>query len=199
MDGSTSKLRQKFLELYSVVKINIFEEKVFENVRITICSFQFDIKNCNYFKSTTLVSFFPQKKRFLITLPDSSKPIIDVSIFQKVESDIVVKPFSENQKSKIFETNILLNLVDNKKKIHAILTESCLKVCSSCKISIFVNVKLTLKEQQIIVERFNTVLADLRLRFSSLMLPYFYESRKRLSVQQAVNLTTKIITDLKGV
>jgi len=37
-------LRKRFIEKYNIIKINIFEEQVFEDTSYTICSFQFELK-----------------------------------------------------------------------------------------------------------------------------------------------------------
>ena len=60
------ELRQKFLNIYVIKQLNIFEEKVFDDTSYTVCSFQYEYKpNSN---QSIPITIYPSKKNlhFLI-------------------------------------------------------------------------------------------------------------------------------------
>ena len=57
------KLRSKFLDIFNIKLINIFEEKVFEDTNYTICSFQFELKFKNK-QNNINIHIYPSKKTF---------------------------------------------------------------------------------------------------------------------------------------
>jgi len=58
------KLRSKFLDIFNIKLINIFEEKVFEDTNYTICSFQFELKQKSNTKNKININIYPSKKTF---------------------------------------------------------------------------------------------------------------------------------------
>ena len=55
------ELRKSFLNIYDIVLLNIFEEKVFDDTSYTICSFQFELKKKD--KNILNIIIYPSKKK----------------------------------------------------------------------------------------------------------------------------------------
>lgn len=57
---SDIELRRRFIKIYNVIRVNIFEEQVFDDTSYTICSIQFELKTTN----NNEISFYiyPSKK-----------------------------------------------------------------------------------------------------------------------------------------
>ena len=61
------RLRHQFLAMYTIIRINIFEEQVFADARVTVSSFSFISKKLSSVATKTEVRFYPQNQVFLLT------------------------------------------------------------------------------------------------------------------------------------
>jgi len=112
-------LRKFFLEVYDILLINIFEEPVFSDTCYTVCSFMFKKKvhsleiltRCNIYPSKIFFSVFFNIKNYysfsgnILNLPKSTTFAIERLTKLNFTSE--------------YATNILVQCIDNKKKINA--------------------------------------------------------------------------------
>ena len=98
------KLRKQFLEIYKIIIINIFEEKVFDDTSYTICSFQFQLKNLNNLEN---------KKN---NLENNLENKIEVHIYpnNKIKTENV-DLFEDKSEKYIFPIPLIININLSKK------------------------------------------------------------------------------------
>lgn len=197
---STARIRQEFLVKYAIQRINVFEEQVFNDVRITTCAFSFSLrKNTN---EMTEINVFPKNKHFSINL--SSNEIARLSpYFDEVESIKVVNSSSLKAKGMNATSLELLSFDSSKnRKIGAYLRKDNSKQ-SSLKIRISTNVFLNFEEQLNIMNKFNLLVDEYRKKYSSLLFTYFLSchyqgfDRKKISTKIAFNIIGHLIKNIK--
>ena len=89
----SNKLRKIFFEKYHITKLNIFEEKVFDDTAYTICSFEFyrgkKIKN----EIDTII--FPSNKNIKLILREEEDWSIGKNLFPKIKSNYNIRRLVE--------------------------------------------------------------------------------------------------------
>ena len=112
---SDIKIRQDFLKKYSIIRINIFEEQVFDDTSYTICSFQFS-KNSNGSKNSnnTICTIYPENKKIDFNLTPENNYTIGGEIYKLPQNNKWTVSRAVNGKS---NTNILIKCIDDSVKI----------------------------------------------------------------------------------
>ena len=194
-------LRKMFLNTYQIEKLNIFEERVFEDTSYSICSFMFKRR---YNDSNTFNALiFPYRKEYQFKLNDTNNYMIGGDIYSLPQDHkLKITRLIEND---IPNTNILLKCIDDSKD-----SKICLKIvddedlkydCTPNKsersyATLCIEPSINLEKQKKIVEEFNKFIEDKRTKFHSLFLTNYRESndiaRKRISF----DLTYKIVNYL---
>jgi hypothetical protein len=208
-------LRKKFLEVYNIVNINIFEEKVFSDTSYAVCSLQFLHKDKSdgtlLFGSNGISLYiFPRGEQIFIELNKSNNYTIGGHIYKLPQNKkILISRLTKDNNSK-YTTNILLKCIDdsNKKKI-------CLSIVKDDEIysddtenssarsyaSLIIEPKLNIKQQKILVDLFNKYLNEERDKYNSLFLTNYRESkgiaRKRISFKLAFEIINYLINKFK--
>ena len=203
------ELRDKFLSKFWIHRINIFEEKVFDDTSYTVCSFIFEnISNFNLQNNQKILYQIPQ----IILYPNKQK--LNENILYKKYNWMIggeiyyLKNNLENKKKIIISrlldkdkdkkkngiTNINLFVIDdgknNGKKIrleysinHIYGKES--SRASATLIILKENKSITIDEQKNIINKFNIFINEKRNKYRSLFLTNYRESqdyaRKRIS------------------
>ena len=185
---------------YSVLKINVFEQAIFNYVDITTCAFQFELRNSTSLTNKTEIIFFPDKKIKKVFLHEEMKSIVALDCLENKNHNIIVQRFVKD--FCLHKTNIVVYCIDGLyKKIHAKMvkpedipnqsntTRSFFIVC--------VNKLLSNEEQQVLVNSFNDALYVMRKQHSSLIFPYFLGlGRKRIPFDVAFTLLANLINEL---
>jgi hypothetical protein len=193
-------LRRHFFKIYDIITLNIFEEKVFEDTSYSICSFQFILKlNCN---NITNICIYPSKKYLTINLSNNNYIIGGEIYMLKQNNNYIIERATFNNKTNEYLTNIAVKciddninnqiclfLVDDNEKSKYIDNSPNLTARSYAILIITPNNskvnKLTILDQQILVEKFNNFLNAYRDKYNSLFLTNYRESnsiaRKRIS------------------
>lgn len=114
-------LRKRFLFLYDILLINIFEEPVFADTSYTVCSFMFRKKFDVLKEIDTKVCMYPLKQEFFVKFTSTNFYSFSDDIFNLSKSKICkIKKVTKDNYCSEYATNIVVQCIDNKcKKINA--------------------------------------------------------------------------------
>jgi hypothetical protein len=189
------KLRKSFIEKYTINKINIFEERVFDDTSYTVCSMQFT-KNINKINNTNTninINIYPSCKKMSICLSSSNNYSIGGEIY-KIPQNTKIKVSRATRDTKEYITNILLKCIDD--NINSQLgfklvsdderfIDNTEKLSARSYATLVINIPLSLEQQKKLVDKMNCYIKDNREKYNSLFLTNYRESntiaRKRIS------------------
>ena len=197
------KLRKEFLNCFTVSKINVFEEKVFEDTSYSICSFQFVLgKNSD----NIVYHIFPTDYQFDYLLNETNNYSVGGHIYNLPKNeDYEVSRLVDGQTP---NTNILLKCIDNNDK-----NRICLKLVNDNEIfydrtknksersyaTLMINPPISVEKQTELVRKFNSFLNTERERYNSLFLNNYRESsdiaRKRISFELAYDIVKHLLLE----
>ena len=183
---SDKELRRDFLKTYKVLKVNVFEEQVFEDTSYTVCSFLFTNKKTETEKDQEKIPFliFPENKTIQISI---TKPYwsIGSEIYTQIETKYVVKRWVNEDKC---NTNILLHALDSgsnsSKKISLEICDKPIRSKESDRTfaSLIITPEISIEQQWSLVNIFNEYITTQRQKYNSLFLSNYREhGRKRIS------------------
>lgn len=201
---SDVSLRKQFLQIYTVHRVNIFEEKVFNDTSYTVCSFLFTKKRFPPKKPIRFV-IYPKKKIMNLLLDDSNDFTIGGELYKlpvigKYKITRLTKANLEKQ-----NTNLLIKCIDDnlKSKISMTYTKGEVYVdetpnCSArTYATLVINPKINEKKQKELSEKFNNFLEKQRTTYNSLFLTNYRESkdmaRKRISFQLVYDIVSYLL------
>jgi hypothetical protein len=205
------ELRRDFLHVYSIKKINIFEEQVFDDTSYTVCSFQFQIisepigdkdDNRKYIK----VNIYPCNKKIITRLDDSNNYMIGGEIYKlELKNKYKITRLTSKNKDKK-NTNILVKCIDDNEKNKIglsyveddkIYIDETPNLSSRTYATLVIEPKLSVSKQKILVEKFNTFLNEKREEYHSLFLTNYRESkdiaRKRISFELVYDICNYLL------
>lgn len=188
-------IRKRFVETYDIMKINIFEEKVFDDTSYSICSFLFLRKNDKINMTTCCI--FPTNKQMEFSLCDSNNYTIGGEMYmlhsdnrykiERATRELVIEDCMTNILVKCIDDNIhskiCLSIVDDKTKKKYIDNTENLSARSYA--ILVIEPVISEEEQKSLVQSFNSFINVKRDLYNSLFLSNFRESntiaRKRIS------------------
>jgi len=203
-------LRETFLKTYKIARINIFEERVFNDTSYTVCSFQFELKD----KLETGTSggsidcvVYPQDIKYSFSLNETNNFTIGGEIYNlSQDKSITVERLTKKNKNSKYATNILVKCIDDsiKSKIRlSIVSVENRYIDMSAKLSarsyatLLVKPKITKEQAQMLVEKFNVYLNSQRDKYNSLFLSNYRESntiaRKRISFKLVFKIVNYLL------
>ena len=196
-------LRKDFVKKFSIIHMNIFEEKVFDDTSYTICSFQFELKNNNNIECT----IYPNNKKISFKLNKKNNYTIGGKIYKlQHDKNIKIERLTKNNNNSKFRTNILAKCIDNN-----INNKICLKYVNDDEIfidntpklsarsyaTLIIEPKLNEEEQKKLIKKFNDYLENQRNEYYSLFLTNYRESnsiaRKRISFNLVFNIVNYLL------
>jgi hypothetical protein len=186
-------LRRDFLRVYSIIRINVFEERVFQDTSYTVCSFQFQV---GPHKGPIQAHIYPSKTEISFSLNEKNNYTIGGSIYNlknRLKKRYTVSRLtSKNIKQK--NTNILVKCIDDslKKQLGlSIVSDKKIYVDKTPKSSartyatLIITPSISITKQRELVDHFNTYMSQMRQKYNSLFLTNYRESkdisRKRIS------------------
>ena len=201
---SDIELRKKFLSVFDIVRLNIFEEQVFEDTSYTVCSFLFTQKTDS--KQIEAV-IFPNKQELQFFLNKKNNYTVGGEIYQLTTSDkYQVDRATKKTKSKDCITNILVKCIDDSEtsKIKLSMVEEkqiyidkTPNLSARSYASLVIQPKLFLDQQKEIVSKFNSFLEENRKKYNSLFLTNYRESkgiaRKRISFSLVFQIVSHLL------
>lgn len=206
-------LRKKFLLVYKLILINIFEERVFNDTSYAICSFQFNLRNkhssklhsdkikCDIYKNKKI------QNSFKFALSKKNNFTFGGEIYSLSQSEeINVERLTKYNKDSEFKTNILLKCIDDSltNKINiSLVDEKNIYIDNTPKLSarsyatLVIKPKMNTHQIKLLITKFNAYLDNHRKKYNSLFLTNYRESntiaRKRISFKLAFNIINYIL------
>jgi len=185
-------LRKRFLLIYSIIHINIFEEPVFSDTSCTVCSLLFILGNTD---NNINIDIYPSKINIKTKLTKDNNYTIGGDIYNLLKNDkykmkrLTTKNLSEKN------TNIVIGCIDsnskNMIKAEYIEDDSKLFIDNTPKCSargyltLIITPSIDSERQKNLVNSFNEYLKENRKKYNSLFLANYREStdiaRKRIS------------------
>lgn len=209
--ASDSSLRKTFLDVFQVIRVNVFEESVFDDTDYAVCSFLFVAKQSCAVQQSKTIPFiiYPQKKQFNFELNVSNNYTIGGELYQLPQNSAykIGRLIQGMQPS----TNMLLKCIDN--NIHNRL---CLSMIPDSEIfydktknrsersyaSITIEPAISVEHQKKLVDHFNNYITIQREKYNSLFLTNYRESnsiaRKRISFDLAYQIIGFLLRDLQS-
>ena len=221
--SSDINLRKEFLNIYKIIIINIFEEKVFDDTTYTICCFQFELKNeninLNNYSHEINIMIYPLKKEIITELNDNNNYLIGGSIYNlksknysntKYNITRLTKnnKYNNNEKNE-FITNILVKCIDdnNDKKLGLsfidndkdIYIDETPNLSARTYATLIIEPKISKDKQKEIIYKVNNFINDYRIKYHSLFLTNYRESkdisRKRISFELVYQIVEHILSN----
>jgi len=198
-------IRKRFLEIYNVLRLNIFEEQVFNDTTYTVCSFQFELRTNNddniiktyiYPSNSTLDVLLNETNNYMIggeiyKLPRSGQYKITRLTTKNKDmpsTNIFVKCIDDNENSRIGLTYVS----DNNKYIDETPNSTARTFCT-----LIIEPMINLNMQKQLINKVNNYLNEQRCKYHSLFLTNYRESkdiaRKRISFDLIYSLVEYVL------
>lgn len=213
------ELRKAFLGVYDIARLNIFEEQVFDDTTYTTCAFQFTPKKeqtRNPVLNTVLNSvlsdiwIYPSKTHINAVLDDNNDWLVGGNIYKlKTKGKYQIARATSSNKDNL-NTNILVKCIDDNAKNQIGLSivssdelyiDETPNLSSRTYASLIITPSIDNAKQKILVDKFNSFLADYRKRYHSLFLTNYRESkdiaRKRISFELVYQIVEYILDTLQ--
>lgn len=204
---SDTLLRKEFLQKFKIIKINVFEEQVFNDTTYTICAFQFE-RNDNNDQDNHQISIdiFPTKKTFTIELNEHNGYTIGGEIYNlpKQTSYTITRLIKGNKPN----TNILAKCIDdninNQIKLSIVNDEDIFydetpNKSARTYATLVITPELSIIQQEKLVKKFNEYLEHMRKKYNSLFLTNYRESksiaRKRITFDLVYQIVGYLLTN----
>jgi len=188
------ELRKHFMLHFEIIRINIFEEDVFNDTTYSICSFQFKKKselNDEIFGRLNIF-IFPENINIETELDKNNNFIIGGEIYNlPIKHKYKISRLTSKNKK---NTNLLINCIDNneKKQIQLqfvpddkIYIDNTTNLSSRTYATLVIEPEISDDIQKQLVLKFNTFLNKYRKQYHSLFLTNYRENkniaRKRIS------------------
>lgn len=189
------ELRKKFLNMYVISKLNIFEEQVFDDTTYTVCSFQYEYKpNSN---KSIPITIYPSKQKVNFWLNDDNNYTIGGEIYN-IEENTNYK-ITRLLEDEIPDTNLVLKAIDDnensKIKLEYVSNDKIYygKVSSRTYATLKITPKINDEIQKKIANEFNEYLNEKRNKYNSLFLTNYRESKKIARKRISFDLAYKIV------
>ena len=197
------ELRKKFIKKFHIESINIFEEQVFDDTTYTVCTLQFT--PITETSKTTNIYIYPSKTKITTCFTQENNFTVGGEIHNlPTNPDIKVERATKLTKNKDNITNILLKCIDNNIDKQLGLSIGKQYIDNSEKLSarsyatLVITPKLSKKDQEELVTKFNTFIRDKRKKHNSLFLTNYRESnsiaRKRISFELAFKICNYLLS-----
>lgn len=190
---SDAKLRKDFLNLYNIILLNIFQERVFNDTSYTVCSFQFERISAPRPVPDHVIDtiIYPIGKHIQIRLGMTTNYRIGGELYILPQTDYNIMRLTKKNINCIGITNILVKAIDD--SIHSQIRLSITddgnryidttdKLSERSYATLIIQPPISIKEQYTLVQNFNTFLKEKRDEYNSLFLSNYRENnRKRIS------------------
>lgn len=183
---SDIQLRQNFLEKYYIGKVNVFEERVFEDTSCAVCSFNFFKKEQKEQNTQEFITFnfYPSTK--IMNIPIINY-IIGYEIYNLSLSEYsITRATTKNKNKHNFITNINVKCIDDTQNIHFFydtnhIIDNTVNLSNRTYASLIIEPFIDENRQKEIIEKANNFLTEKRNKYNSLFLPTYREyTRKRI-------------------
>ena len=198
-------LRKIFLEQYKIIRLNIFEENVFDDTSYAVCSFMFE-KAEDQTEITLPITIFPSKTEVRSILNDTNNYLIGGEIYHlPTRGEFKIYRLTKNNLNRQ-NTNILVKCIDDNQKSKIglsividedIYVDTTPNNTARTYATLVIEPKIDVETQSIVVKKFNSLLDEYRNKYNSLFLSNYRESkdlaRKRISFDLVYSLVEHIL------
>lgn len=195
-----SRVRKLFFTNFEIAKLNIFEEKVFNDTSISVSSFFFKKRENN--NNEINIEFFPSNKKFKEIIKKEFDYRIGTDFFEilNTENIVNIRRLLKNESEP--DSKIFLRAIDTGKpngRISLSIKDPYYgKSTDRAFATICFSKNFSLNKQKRICFKFNEILENLREKYNSLFLTNFRNStklgaRKRISFREAYKLIQYVI------
>lgn len=203
--GDDYKLRNEFLTNFKIIRMNIFEETVFDDTDYTVCSFSF-IKNKQE-EQIIESTFFPSKKSIKYEVNLKSNFILGNEFFNIIKKGnfLKIKRLVKDKNDLIPNSYIYLRSIDtgtNDGRISLSINKDYFYAKESDRTfaTLILDKQYNLDEQRLICDKFNEIIEYYRDMYNSLFLTNYRNSsksyaRKRISFDMVYSLVSYIIDE----
>lgn len=209
---SDIKLRRLFVDVYQIDRVNVFEERVFKDTSYTVCCIQFH-KKTSRTNNDFPVNFYPSKTLLNIGLNKSNNYTIGGGLYLldsvHPSSLHMVDRLTKYTKKTNCITNILVKCIDDSDTNQLGLSivedsdqfiDNTPNLTARSYATLVISPSLLLSQQVNLVERFNRFMVENRLKYRSLFLTNYRESkdgmsRKRVSFSFVYSLVRHLLAE----
>jgi hypothetical protein len=202
-------LRKMFLNIYNIIKINIFEERVFEDTSYTVCAFQFEKRNTEALllpSSNVHITIYPSKKIIDATLCLENNYLVGGYVYNLPMHPTykISRLTSKNISSQ--NTSILVKCIDDNKNSRIglslvspeeIYVDNTPNQTARTYATLVITPPLDVETQKKLVCKFNAFLNEQRILYHSLFLANYRESkdiaRKRISFDLVYRMVSHLL------
>ncbi|AMN83501.1 DNA methyltransferase [Faustovirus] len=190
------ELRKQFVNIYKIIRLNIFEETVFDDTTYTVCAFMFLQKQLyNLDNSNTIEAFmYPSHKVIFTVLSDNNNYQIGGSIYHlEIQGNFTITRLTSKNKLQK-NTNIVAKCIDDSAEAkiclkyvndNAIYIDDTPNLSARTYATLVIMPPIDKQRQKKLVKQFNEFLNNRRDLYDSLFLANYRESkdiaRKRIS------------------
>ena len=185
-------LRRRFLNKYTIIRVNVFYEKVFQDTGYTVCSLHFRPKNRVASVDEVPMRFYPDRSSAVIKLGHFNDYTIGGDILNLEQTDkFKIERATTKNKDSPGLTNILVKCIDDTATsqlgLKIILDEDRFvdetpKLSARSYATLVITPPISLERQKKLVDVFNARMRKWRAEYNSLFLTNYREnSRKRVS------------------
>ena len=208
---SDVQLRKIFLQTFTIKRVNVFEEDVFDDTTYAVCAIQFE-RNLHYSISKSvdiLFLFYPSTQSSIFTLNEDSQWLVGGEIYNlPLHPNIHIERLTKTLcLSDPFICHFKLFAIDNNKEKQIrlewskeLFIDNTLKHSERTFASFRIEPLLSEKHQQILIQQFNDLLKHHRQKYHSMFLSTYRESktmtRKRITFQLVYRILHFLIKHL---
>lgn len=199
-------LRELFFKKFTLIRMNIFEEKVFDDTNYCVCSILFMRKKINI-SDNVKTTFYPSNKKVILRFTKNNNYTIGSNIYKlPVSKEIIILRATKNNYDKNYLTNILFKSIDDNEKSKLGFfyvsdddryIDETPKLSARTYATLIINKKLTKNKQIELINYLNNYISEMRKKYNSLFLPNYRESntiaRKRMPFELAFRICNFIM------
>lgn len=205
-------LRRRFLEIYDIIHINIFEEQVFEDTTTTVCAFQFAVKMSNLGKPTSDIdiTMYPSNVQITTLLNEENNYMIGGYIYNlETKGQYKITRLTSKNCQPEYKTHILVKCIDDSKDSRiglSIVDEADIYIDTTPNLtartymSLSICPAIDIEKQKKVAEQVNAYLEENRHKYNSLFLTNYREAkdmaRKRISFELVFQMVEYILDHL---
>ena len=219
-DDRKVETRDRFINKFSINRVNIFEEQVFADTTYTICSVEFERRSGPAPSVLDINTYiYPRRENIKMSVSSSTKWKVGSEVLVQKQSEYKVSRlthsmvFDDSVRNKTLNpekenkvTNILLKCVDGGKMESRIKLEwnrvpLLAKDTDRAFCTVIVDPPISEKKQKKLIDKFNKKLEKYRNKYNSLFLVNYRNSsksyaRKRMSFDIAFNLIKECLNEI---
>ena len=199
-------LRKRFLQVFDMTQINIFEERVFDDTSYTICAIQFTLKDDT---PNIKIDIYPSNVHVETTLTETNHYMIGGHMYNLPQSDVYTVSRLTRANQAQTHTNILVKCIDDNQlnqiglsmvEVDKIYVDNTPNLSARTYATLIVDPPLSKEKQTMLVDKFNAYLCEERKKYNSLFLTNYRESkdiaRKRISFGLVYSICQNILDQM---